>query len=197
MTNISQKWQESIPLLVPFSRNYAEKIHASEVARQLQIPQKTVARKLDVFSVEHLLNYKRLGKNKLFYLDLNKNTSFSLLQIMENYKEINFMIRYPKLSLLLGELSLLCPVILFGSYAKGRAKEDSDVDVVIFARKSKKIDSLLQRYYFNVQPHYVSVVQFRKQLYAGNALATEIVKDHIFFGEKEKIIKLLMNYYIQ
>ncbi len=197
MTNISQKWFDCVPFLVPFSRNYAGEIHASEIARQLQIPQKTAARKLDVFSAQHLLNYKRLGKNKLFYIDLNKSTSFSLLHIMENYKEINFFIQYPQLSLLLGELSLLCSVILFGSYAKGKAKDNSDVDVILFARKSKKIDSLLQKYHFNVQPHYVSFAQFRKQLYAGNPLAKEILKDHIFFGEKEKIIKLLMNYYIQ
>ncbi len=195
MTKISQRWPECVNLLVPFSRNYAGEMHASEMARQLQLPQKTVARKLDTLREKHLLNYKRVGKNKLFYLDLKRGASLSLLQIIESYKEIGFSLCYPQLYIFLEELSFVCPVILFGSYAKGRAKEDSDVDVVLLARKSKGIDSVLKKYPFKVQAHYVSFALFKKQLYSGHSLAKEIAKDHVFFGEKEKVIKLLIDYY--
>ncbi|MEK6905820.1 MAG: nucleotidyltransferase domain-containing protein [Nanoarchaeota archaeon] len=195
MTNISQNIVHSLKVLVPFTRNYAKEMHASEISRVLSFPQRTAARKLEVLQKAHLLNYKKVGKNKSFFFDLNLVSSFSLLEMVECYKEIVFLLKYPQIGLLLNELATDQSILLFGSYAKEKAKENSDVDLVIFARKTSKIKEIITRYPFEVNVHYITISWFEKRLKAGWPLAKEIAMDHILFGEKEKVIKSLINYY--
>lgn len=195
MSNISQKILNSITVLVPFTSDYSQRLHASKIARLLSLPQKTVSRKLNYLQKERLLGYQREGKNKYYFLDLKLASSFSLLQIVESYKEIIFLSKNTGLNLLLNELSLKHSLILFGSYAKGRAKESSDVDLVILGRKNERVNSVIKKYPFEVNPHFISLDLFKKRLKEKQPLAKEIAKNHILFGEKEKIIKLLLDYF--
>ncbi len=181
-------------ILVPFTRDYSQKVHASKLARLVNASQKTVARKLEQLEQMYLLNFVREGRNKSYFLDLKKGSSWSILQILENYKEINFMLSSQKLFPLLLELSNICSLILFGSYAKGIAKEDSDLDLVILSKKTKEIVKIVEKYPYQVNAHYVDLAFLEKRLKEGWPLAKEIVKDHILFGEKEKIIKIFLRY---
>ena len=194
MADISQKWLEGASYLIPFTQDYGRKLHTSKIAQMLRLPQKTVARKLKYLEQAKLLQYSREGKNKYYFLDLWENSTFSLLKMLENYKEIMFFQHYPSQSLFLKELSLISPVILFGSYAKGLAKSSSDLDVVIFSSHNKKIASLIEKYPFQINPHFVSLALFERRLKASQSLAKEIAQDHIIFGEKEGIIKLFIDY---
>ena len=195
MTNISQNVANSLDVLVPFTRDYAKEMHASEIARILNVPQRTVARKLEALQKNNLVNYKRVGKNKTFFFDLTLLSSFSLFEMVECYKEILFLLKHLQVGLLLNELALDHSLILFGSYAKQRAKEGSDVDLVIFGRKNARLQEIISRYPFEVNTHYVSLSLFEKRLKTGWPLAKEIATDHVLLGEKEKVIKSLINYY--
>ncbi|MBT3814777.1 hypothetical protein HOE37_03750 [Candidatus Woesearchaeota archaeon] len=193
MTNISQKITGNMVLLVPFTRDYGKKMHASELARLIKQPQRTVARKLEDLKKLNMLDYTRAGRNKYFFLDLNK--SYPLIQMVECYKEINFLYHHSKIAFLLRELSADYPLILFGSYAKGLAKDHSDVDLIMIGRKSKKITEILKRYPFEVNIFYFTLTGFKKLVNKKEHLGVEIVKDHIIFGDKEEIIKLFMGNY--
>lgn len=194
MTNISQILDSS-NVLLPFTKDYGRKLHASEASRIMRLPQRTVARKLDFLQKLNLLGYRKDGRNKYFFLDLRSVSSFALLEMVECYKEISFLVRHPQLSLLLNELAKNYSFILFGSYAKDKAKEESDVDVIIFGRKSEAVRKTIARYPFEVNAHYITFALFEKKLKEGWPLAKEIAKDHVLFGEKEKIIQTLINYY--
>lgn len=191
MTNISQNLSESAYVLVPFTRNYAGELHTSEISRILGLPQRTIARKLEQLQKLNLLNYRKDGRNKYYFLNPG-GSSFSLLEIIECYKELAFSIEYPQIHLLLEELSANSSLILFGSYAKGKAKSSSDIDLVVFARKNKKITEIIKKYPFEVNAHFVTLHLFKTRIKENWALAKEIIKDHILFGEKEKIIKVMM-----
>ncbi len=193
MTNLSQKWAEGVQLLVPFTRDYFQELHASQLARILQLPQKTTARKLERLGQAGALCYRRIGRNKHYFL--NPSIIFSILSLLENHKSLEFVFQHSQVSLLLKELSSKYSLILFGSYAKGTAKTDSDVDLVVFARKSKKIKAVLDKYPFRISVQYATITLWEKRLKEGQPLAKEIAKDHILFGEKEKIIKTLMDYF--
>ncbi len=194
MTNISQKMLDGVNTLIPFTSGYAQKLHASGLAKQLDLPQKTVARKLDYLKEKKLLEFVRVGKNKYFFLDWDKVSSFSLIQMVENYKELKFLAEHPKLSVLINELAWKNSLILFGSYAKNRAKEDSDVDLLILRKKNKEAESIIKRYPFETNPHFFTFAHFKKILEKNEPLAKEIVRHHVLFGEKEKIIKALISY---
>ena len=195
MANISHKWLGECSLLVPFTREYSRELHASKIAQILSLPQKTVARKLGRLETVYLLQYRREGKNKYYSLNLKNSFILSLLQIVEAYKEIQFKLRHPELGVLLGELSWQASVILFGSYAKGLATKDSDIDLVIFSQKNKKILDILGRSPFPVNVHYVTTSLLGKKLKEQQHLAKEIAHDHILFGEKEKVIKVFINHW--
>ena len=195
MTNIGKKLPGGLDILTIFTRNYSKKLHASEISRELKLPRKTVALKLEKFQRLNLLNYERVGKNKYFFFDLNNPVSASLLYLIESYKEVNFILNYPHLSNLFSELSLKYSLVLFGSYSKGKAKEDSDIDLVLFGKENKTIKEILGKYSYKVHVQYNSLELFRRRLNESWPLAKEIAKDHIFFGKKEEIISLLINYY--
>ena len=194
MTNISQKVLYSLDVLVPFTRNYAQKIHASELSRQLHLPQRTVSRKIELLENAHLLQYQKKGRNKYYFFNLQKTISISLITIIECYKEIQFTLQHPQVALLLKELSTHCPIILFGSYAKGKETSHSDLDLVLFSEEKKELQQIITKYPFQVQPQWVSFRLFEKRLREAQPLAKEIMKDHLLFGEKERLISLFKRY---
>jgi len=197
MTDISQKLPSSIPFLVLFTRDYKARLHVSNIAKTLNLSQKTTSRKLESLQKLSLLKFNKVGKNKYYSFNYTLRTAFSLLEMVENYKEIKFSLHHPEMYLLLNEISQDYELILFGSYAKGRAKKGSDLDLVIFSSKSKKLLEIIKKYPFEVNAHYVSHQLFAKRLQEKQHLAQEIAKDHILFGSKEKIIRMFMDYFVK
>ena len=195
MSNIRQNLLEKCSILLPFTSGYAGEFHASELARFLGLEQRTVARKLDYLEKQGLLRFKRSGKNKYYSLDLRLPSSLSLLVLLENYKELLFGIEHPALSPLFKELP--AGVVLFGSYAKGRAKEHSDLDCIIFSERTKEIEVVMQRYPLEINAHFFPFAHFKKMLRDGEPLAKEVFKDHVLLGEKERIIRLFRDYCLQ
>ncbi|MBT4538750.1 hypothetical protein HOC32_00530 [Candidatus Woesearchaeota archaeon] len=194
MTDISQKTTSNLGVLMSYTRCYNNNLHASEIARLEKIPQKTVARKLDHLQKEGLINFKRVGRNKKYFLDLKKEASVNILRVLESYKAILFLVKHPKLALLIDEISRVAPIILFGSYAKGNATKSSDVDLVIVSKEDKKVKAILERYPFKFHSYFLSLVEIKKMLKNNEHLAIELVKDHILFGDQEKIIKTFIGY---
>src|SRR3989338_663890 len=194
MTNEPLPGKE-LKLLVPFTQGDARRLTASEIARALSQPQKTVSRKLNSFCAAHLLNYTREGRLKQYYFDLNDGLAAHLLAMVEHGKAIGFSLRNPPIALMLNDIARELPVILFGSHAKGSATEGSDIDLLVLGRKSAKIKKVIGRYPFETVPHYSRLDIFRKQLNEGSALAREIAQNHIIFGYGEGFLQVLVDYF--
>ena len=194
MTNISQKWLKELNILVPFTDNYGSAIYGSKLAKISRLPQKTASRKLNQYCDIGFLKFRKEGNNKLYYLDLDHINTFSLIQITELYKGIKFLSQYTKIGLLINDLCKIMPIVLFGSYAKGYATQESDIDLMIIGKKSRKIKEIIGRYTFKVNAHYSTYDNFEKLLQEGNALAKEIGKNHIIFGDCERFMKILRRY---
>jgi len=121
--------------------------HVRGIAKQLNLPHSSVLRKLNRLRDENALDFKKEGKNKIFFIRKTvqaKNYVFSA----ENYKLNKMMKQYPELSVIIDSMQKTCReklILLFGSYAKGTAKRDSDIDIYIETndRKAKeKAESL-------------------------------------------------------
>ena len=138
--------------------------------------------------------YAREGKNKSYFLRLEQRQTFSLLILLETYKELQFSLLHPDVSLLVEELSLLCPFIVFGSYAKGTAKKDSDLDVVAFTSKREQVKQILEKYPIATHVQYASFSQFARLLREKQPLAQEIRRHHVLIGRKEEIISSFISF---
>lgn len=186
MSNITQKW---VDVLMPFLGGYNLKLTASEISKKMKIPQQTVSRLLNQLVRKNLIQYNKQGKNKLFYLDLEKCETEVMLNIIENIKSLNFLNKTKKVGVIVGSLLKYCDsIILFGSYASYKNNENSDLDLVVFKPKDgfKKI---VRQSVMDINPHYTTYKEFKKLIKGGNPLTIEILRNHILFGEVSKIIK--------
>ena len=156
------------------------KAHLREIARNLKESHSTVLRKINELLKENILNYKKEGKNKIFFIKNNlkaKNYIYSaeihkLNELLKNYPELSVIFEDVKKNFKKGM------IILFGSYAKGIPKKDSDIDIYLETKdnkvknKIKEINSKLN----------VKIGEFDTK----SLLIKEIIKNHIVIGGLEE-----------
>lgn len=160
-----------------------------EIARILNESHSTVMRKINGLVKEEVLDYNKEGKNKVFFIKDNlkaKNYVYSA----EIYKLSKLLEKYPKLSIIFEDIKKNVPkgmIILFGSYAKFLAKEDSDIDIYIEANDTKikyKVQELNSRIRLKIGKFDTS-----------SLLIKEIIKNHVIirgieqFYEKSKFFE--------
>jgi predicted nucleotidyltransferase len=187
--NITQKW---VDLLIPFSNDYSAKLSASELARKSKIPQQTSSRLLNKLVKLNLINYVKEGKNKLFYFDLEKQTTKIILNFIENQKALQLQLKIKEISVVINEILKFCEsLIVFGSYALGDFNKESDLDIVILGKSNKEgIKKIKQKQIIQINEHYVSYIEFANILKSKNPLSIEILKNHVLFGDVSKIIDI-------
>lgn len=194
MTDISQKWLEKsknkeLEILSIFANNYSVKMRESEIVNKIKMPQRTVSRKLNHLAQKGILQYVREGKNKIYSLNKENPGLFSILMWIESYKSVKFLAANPKLAILLKEVNI--DSLIFGSYAKSSYSKDSDLDLVFFHNKRKDI---IKKANMEIHPQYSSFSDLKNRLKHKDALASEIVNNHIILRGYEKIIRLFMEH---
>lgn len=165
------------------------KNHLRGIAKQLNESHSTVLRKLNKLAEENVLDFKKEGKNKVFFIRKNlqaKNYVFNA----ERYKLIKLLKRYPELNVIIDDLLKRCEeklVVLFGSYAKFTVSQGSDIDIYVETR-SRKSKEELESINSKIQ---VKIGSFDME----SNLIKEIIKNHIIlkgveeFYEKTKFFE--------
>ncbi len=191
MSNITQKW---IYVLLPFSDNYSAKLSASELSRTSKIPQQTTSRYLNKLTRLNLVSYGKEGKNKLFYFDLEKQTTRTVLNLVESQKSLEFQLRVKEIAVIVNEILRHCEsLIVFGSYVSGNFNKESDLDIVILGSHDREqIKRIKQKQIIEINEHYVSYNEFAKILTSRNPLSIEIMKNHVLFGDVSKIVHIFL-----
>ena len=156
--------------------------HIRGLAKKLNVNHMTIFRKIKALSKENVADYKLEGKNKTYFLKKTveaKNYVFSA----ENYKLNKLLKKYPSLRGIIEKIQKdkrIKLAVLFGSYAKGISKSESDIDIYIdtIDKKIKEEVSLTD-----------SKISIKIGKYNGsNLLIKEIEKNHV-------IIKGVEQYY--
>lgn len=150
-----------------------EKTHLRGIARILDESHSTILRKINLLVKENILDYKKEGKNKIFFIKNNlkaKNYIYS----SEIYKLNKLLDKKPEFSIIFEDIKKNFSrgmIILFGSYAKGNPKPDSDIDIYLetedskIKNKIKEINSKLS----------IKIGKFENN----SLLIKEIIKNHI------------------
>ena len=156
------------------------KSHLREIARSIEESHSTVLRKINELVKENVVDYKKEGKNKVFFIKNNikaKNYVYSA----EIYKLNKLLKKHPKLSIIFEEIKRNFKrdiIILFGSYAKGNEKSNSDIDIYLettdneIKNKIKELNSKLS----------VKIGDFD----LNSLLIKEIIKNHIIIRGVEE-----------
>ncbi|MEK6888042.1 MAG: helix-turn-helix domain-containing protein [Candidatus Aenigmatarchaeota archaeon] len=189
--NITQEW---VSLIVPMAGDYSAKMTESELSRMTGIPQQSASRYLGKLATLNLINYERQGRNKVFYLDMKKQTTGLILAIVEAHKSLRFCVKNREISVIIGEIAKYCEsLIVFGSYSSGSFSKDSDLDIVVLGKYNKQcIKKIKQKQTIEINEHYSGYNGFRKALELRNTLSVEIMKNHLLFGDISKIVNIFM-----
>ena len=165
------------------------KCHIRKIAAKLNTNAMAITRIMNSLLKENAVDFIVEGRNKTFFL---KNTieARNLLYQAENYALLRTLESYPNLRRIIEKLQKdkrIKLAILFGSYAKGLAKRDSDIDIFI------ETNNLTLKKELNLIDSKLSIKMGK--LNKDNLLVKEIEKNHIIikgvetYYEKSNILK--------
>jgi len=147
--------------------------YVRSIARQLNESHSTILRKLNILKKENVLDSRSEGKNKIFFLKKNIIAKNYILKAESN-KLIKLLQKHPELGIIFEEILKTTNeklIVLFGSYAKGLEKKDSDIDIYI-ETKSRNVKKLVEDLHSKLS---VKIGSFDIK----SPLIKEIMKDHV------------------
>ena len=147
--------------------------HVRGIAKKLDESHSTILRKLNNLKKENVIDSRREGKNKIFYLKKNL-ISYTYILRAELHKLAKLLIKHPELSVIFEEAMKKTDeklIVLFGSYAKGLEKKDSDIDIYI-ETKSRNVKKVVEDIHSKIN---VKIGSFDTK----SPLIKEIIKDHV------------------
>ncbi len=154
-------------------------MHQRELAKILNTSLTRIQSVLKELRDINAVDYRKVGKNHVYFIKKNI-ISKSLLLNAENYKLIRLLRKHTFLEPIVKQLikSSNSMIILFGSYAKGKEKKDSDIDIYIDTT-SQKIKKATQEIYPSLS---IKIGKFNPN----NLLIKEIIKNHVILKGGEK-----------
>jgi len=129
------------------------------------------------------------GKSNLYSIDIRARL---FVEMAENHKAINLLQNF-EINQIVNEIQTSKPVLVFGSYAKGYQKKDSDLDMLIF----EKVPRISQKYIKKVHILTITESNFTKGIKQNQAFETEVLRNHVLIQGTEWIVKLWLNKYGQ
>ncbi len=113
-----------------------EQGHIRGIANKLGTNHMIIARKMKELSNENVVDFVQEGKNKTYFLKKTAEAR-ALIFMAENYRSLQTLEKYPSLRKVIEKIQgdgKICLALLFGSYAKGTALKDSDIDIYVESR---------------------------------------------------------------
>ncbi|MBU3923403.1 MAG: nucleotidyltransferase domain-containing protein [Nanoarchaeota archaeon] len=157
-----------------------KEMHGRELAKELGTSLTRVQSILNDLRDGNVLDYRKVGKNHIYFIKKNI-VSRSYVLSAENYKFVRVVSKHPFLEPLFEDIiskSGSGLIVLFGSYVKGNARKESDVDIYIEGVDEKvkkdveKVSDLVS----------VKIGAFDKDA----LLVREIIKDHVIIKGGEE-----------
>lgn len=147
--------------------------HVRGLAKMLNTNHMTIARKMEELAKNNVVDYKEEGKNKTYFLKKTIEAKIFVFSA-ENYKLNKILKKYLNLRGVVERIQKdkkIKLAILFGSYANGTAKPDSDIDIYI-ETTNKKIKEEISLVNSKIS---VKIGKYDKS----NLLIKEIEKNHV------------------
>ena len=168
MKHVNQNLTNEIIILLT-----GEDHHARALADLLNANHITIGRKLMDLRQDNIVDFRMKGKNKVFFL---KRTieGRNAVMMAEIHRQSRILSRYPVLRGIFRNIQEIPDItfsLLFGSYAKGLIKSDSDIDIFIETMDNnvkKRVENLHSALSVKIGP-------FDRN----SPLIREITKDHV------------------
>jgi len=182
------------------ARNTERKFTINEVAKSLKEYYSFVHRTVNKLIKDSVITREKAGKSYLCSINLGAEKTVALIQLSEIEKKNEFYISNKELKVILEDFvnsaeSTISPIsiVLFGSYTKGTATKESDIDILLISKTKAGIDKITKEIYakFGKEVNALAITpeDFRRQ--KDKALIKEIVKDHYVLYGVGKFVNLV------
>lgn len=181
-------------ILKHYTENLDRELYGRELAKKLELSQKTISLTLKELEKQSILRSRIAGNIKLYSLNKKHKDIKDILTIMEIQKKIKFLEKHRKLKEIFEHDKRITGI--FGSYAKGLEREDSDIDIFIIGEEKKEdYEEKGEIYDLEISAKYFKEEEFKKLLRKKNNLMKEIIKNHILTSGAERFISIIWEEY--
>ena len=166
-------------------------LHGREITRQLNKNQRTVLLCLNNLVTERILTMHHAGKNKQFQINQRNPKAENIRMISELLKTGRFLENF-EIELLIEDIKRLTrdPFLIFGSYAKGYAVKESDIDILVITDKKISQTELQSKVKIKIHLITVSAKRFEEGIKKRESFPREVITNHIIIQGYEYFIKL-------
>lgn len=182
-----------------FLSDYSAMLTGSSIARKHGLNQKSVANALNGMQKEGILRYATLGRNKQFSLVLeDREPIINMMAAAEHLRTVEF---YRKNMVIKEVATKILPhckgiVAIFGSYAKGTQKKDSDLDIFVAGSCDKReIRRIGEVHQIDISVQSYPADLFGPSLRKNDIFLTEVLKGHIIIRDPEGFIAAFIKFY--
>ncbi len=201
---MEEKTANYFRILSLYRTNYTANLHMRAMAKLLDTSHMTLLPHLKRLEELKILKTEKVGKNKQYTLNRdNLLTKYYLIATEElvtiEYLEKTFLIK--KLAEHLNNIDISNPLILFGSYAKGYATEESDIDLFSIGKLTENQQNHIKKFEatFGKKTNIKNATaeNFNAGLRTGDILIKEVVANHIVISNPDPLVTLLWRQYVE
>lgn len=188
---------QSIRIISVFSKNISQGLHGREIARKLKANQKTISSNLNILERAGVLKSNKKGRNIEYSLIKDSFLAKQLLVIAEQYKLIkaaseNFVIQTIASDIAETTTGI---ALIYGSYAKGTAEKNSDIDILMIgAPKKDRFEAIKNRLPIDMHHIVTDSTSFIKSIMKKENFIKEIMDNHILIRGFEEFTEMRFEY---
>jgi predicted nucleotidyltransferase len=173
-----------------FVSDYSLKLTGREVARKVGLSPQIALNNLNNLVKEKIFLVEKQGRNNLFGLNLKDFGCLMFLSLVEEYRGLGSLKNKELKGLVEELLPLAETLIVFGSFASGKQGKDSDIDLIALGVKDrKKFNKVKRSFPREVNVEFLSWREFKKACLEKKALAVEVAKNHLVYGNVFNLVK--------
>jgi predicted nucleotidyltransferase len=200
---VVRKSTNQFDIISLYRTNYQARFYVRAMAKLLGISHVTLIPHLKKLEDDRILKSRKTGKNKEYFLNFENTIVKKHIMIAETLETARFLNEHFLIKKIYEAISPLggCSLILFGSWAKSYATEESDVDIFCLGKTSDdKLEHIRKAgevYGKKINVKTASVRNFVDGLEEGNALMKEVVEGHIILENPDLFVDLLWGSYVE
>ncbi len=176
-------------------KNIKKSYTMHELSRLLNIPYASFYR--TVQQMKDLLIIEVVGKSKIIKLNINNPVVKAHLIVASDEERKAYLKKQLIIRKIANELKTGDVVVLFGSYAKGKQTEKSDIDILVINKDGKKSISFSKYellYKKKINPIFVTKKEFKTMLKDKEEnVGKQALKNHIILNNPEEFWGCILN----
>lgn len=176
-------------------KNIKKSFTMHELSKLLKIPYASFYRTIQ--RIKDLLIIEPVGKSKTIRLNTDNSVIKAHLTVASDEERKNFLRNNKIIKLITRELDTNDIVVLFGSYAKRKHTERSDMDILVINKDGKRSISFSKHellYKKKINPIFITKKEFKEMLRDKEEnVGKQALNNHIILNNPEEFWRCVLN----